>query len=212
MEKISCNVIQDILPLYIDHAVCDDTKKVVEEHLRECESCRRSYWEIEQDLCLPVVTEGKKSDNEELKQFKKFLSRRHLRTIFLAVTGVLIMIAAVTVFMNRYMRYIGYQEAGLTFISEDAYEVCFKDSINGNYRWRNELDRDTGIMKIYYEQTLWDRYVDCHFYALDHMRAFLKKDVVEVIYIDLDGTQETVWEASEEEKENYFRQDRGPLG
>ena len=31
MEKINCNVIQDILPLYIDDVVSDDTKELVEE-------------------------------------------------------------------------------------------------------------------------------------------------------------------------------------
>ena len=29
MEKINCNVIQDILPLYIDEVVSDDTKELV---------------------------------------------------------------------------------------------------------------------------------------------------------------------------------------
>ena len=38
---ISCNVILDILPLYIDGAVCEDTKKLVKEHLEGCENCRR---------------------------------------------------------------------------------------------------------------------------------------------------------------------------
>ena len=28
MEKINCNVIQDILPLYIDDVVSDDTKEL----------------------------------------------------------------------------------------------------------------------------------------------------------------------------------------
>ena len=31
MGKINCNVIQDILPLYIDDTVSDDTKELVEE-------------------------------------------------------------------------------------------------------------------------------------------------------------------------------------
>ena len=35
MEKINCNVIQDILPLYIDDVVSDDTKELVEEHLQK---------------------------------------------------------------------------------------------------------------------------------------------------------------------------------
>ena len=38
MEKINCNVIQDILPLYIDDVVSDDTKELVEEHLKTAKS------------------------------------------------------------------------------------------------------------------------------------------------------------------------------
>ena len=42
MSKISCNVIQDIMPLYVDEIVSEDTKKLVEEHLKECEDCRKA--------------------------------------------------------------------------------------------------------------------------------------------------------------------------
>ena len=42
MSKISCHIIQDILPLYVDGIVSEDTKEMVEEHLRECESCRKA--------------------------------------------------------------------------------------------------------------------------------------------------------------------------
>ena len=33
MSKISCNVIQDIMPLYVDEIVSEDTKKLVEEQI-----------------------------------------------------------------------------------------------------------------------------------------------------------------------------------
>ena len=34
MKQISCNVIKDILPLYLDDVVSQDTREMVEEHLR----------------------------------------------------------------------------------------------------------------------------------------------------------------------------------
>ena len=40
MKKINCNIIRDILPLYLDDVVCDDTKELVEDHLNVCDSCR----------------------------------------------------------------------------------------------------------------------------------------------------------------------------
>ena len=59
MEKINCNVIQDILPLYIEDAVSEDTKELVEEHLQDCEICQRVYHETKTfsytHLTLPTI-------------------------------------------------------------------------------------------------------------------------------------------------------------
>lgn len=43
---MDCNVIRDLLPLYQDEAVSEETKKVIEEHLESCEDCRRFYDEM----------------------------------------------------------------------------------------------------------------------------------------------------------------------
>ena len=53
MSKISCNVIQDIMPLYVDEIVSEDTKKLVEEHLKECEDCRKEMEKMRAKIILP---------------------------------------------------------------------------------------------------------------------------------------------------------------
>ena len=35
--KISCNIIEDLLPLYVDDMVSEDSRQLVEEHLKESE-------------------------------------------------------------------------------------------------------------------------------------------------------------------------------
>ncbi|OEH91146.1 zf-HC2 domain-containing protein [Bacillus solimangrovi] len=37
MKEIKCTIIQDVLPLYIDEVVSQDTKEMVDEHLQHCE-------------------------------------------------------------------------------------------------------------------------------------------------------------------------------
>ena len=37
--KVSCDIIRDILPLYAEDMVSEDTKGMVEEHLCECPDC-----------------------------------------------------------------------------------------------------------------------------------------------------------------------------
>ena len=43
--KISCNIIEDLLPLYVDDMVSEDSRQLVEEHLqdvsRHAERCRK---------------------------------------------------------------------------------------------------------------------------------------------------------------------------
>ena len=38
--KFDCKVIEDLLPLYSDSVCSDESRKLVEEHLQECENCR----------------------------------------------------------------------------------------------------------------------------------------------------------------------------
>ncbi len=39
MDKIPCNLIEDLLPLYIENDVSNETKEIIETHLNECENC-----------------------------------------------------------------------------------------------------------------------------------------------------------------------------
>ena len=65
MEKINCNVIQDILPLYIDDVVSDDTKELVEEHLQNCE---RQFSRVRRTRKIPagVLTHGKDNNYQDV--------------------------------------------------------------------------------------------------------------------------------------------------
>lgn len=40
-DIITCEIIQDLLPLYEDGCCSEQSRKIVEEHLAECESCRK---------------------------------------------------------------------------------------------------------------------------------------------------------------------------
>lgn len=38
--KISCDIIKDLLPLYHDNVCSTDSRKLIEEHLENCEECK----------------------------------------------------------------------------------------------------------------------------------------------------------------------------
>ena len=41
--KYTCEMIQDLLPLYLDDVASSSSRQAVEEHLEECEDCRKIF-------------------------------------------------------------------------------------------------------------------------------------------------------------------------
>lgn len=39
-ESMKCNIVKDLLPNYVDELCSEETKKMVEEHIKDCEQCR----------------------------------------------------------------------------------------------------------------------------------------------------------------------------
>ena len=51
-----CELVQDLLPLYLDDACSASSKKVVEEHLAECEMCREVSEKLKDHTVEDVIT------------------------------------------------------------------------------------------------------------------------------------------------------------
>lgn len=70
--KYECDLIEDLLPLYIDSACGKTSKQIVEEHLAECEKCSemlKSYKDTEIDEA--IVKEKQEIIDSQAKYFKK---------------------------------------------------------------------------------------------------------------------------------------------
>ena len=97
MSKISCNVIQDIMPLYVDEIVSEDTKKLVEEHLKECEDCRKEMEKMRAKIILP---NKKKINQAEKELFQKLKHRLINRRIAAAILGAILVCALLQEFIQ----------------------------------------------------------------------------------------------------------------
>lgn len=54
---MNCEIIRDLLPLYVDQVCSSETAHEVKKHLRECPSCREIYEDMKKDVpkqTLPV--------------------------------------------------------------------------------------------------------------------------------------------------------------
>lgn len=88
MDKITCNVITDILPLYVDGIVSEDTRDLVMQHLSDCPECRKKYESMCANLSIPMD-----SNTKPLKRIKQAWNRKKVALIcFTLVAALMIMV------------------------------------------------------------------------------------------------------------------------
>lgn len=78
MSKVSCEIVKDLLPLYHDEVCSDESRKMIEEHLADCDSCKNELNRIGADI---GIAKGNVEKNlEEGNAIKKFaVSLKHSR-------------------------------------------------------------------------------------------------------------------------------------
>lgn len=59
--NINCNIIDDLLPLYLEDMCSEDSKAYLEEHLQECTACREKLARMKDS---DVISQVKKQKNE----------------------------------------------------------------------------------------------------------------------------------------------------
>lgn len=73
MKNVSCQIIEDLLPLYVDEACSEDSRHLIEEHLKECESCQKKLDEMSApvpDLYESIENEVKETNTYIMSFFK----------------------------------------------------------------------------------------------------------------------------------------------
>jgi hypothetical protein len=60
--KNNCDIVRDLLPLYLDDICNESSRKCVEEHIQGCEECRKLLQEIKTDLPEQLVSIPKEED------------------------------------------------------------------------------------------------------------------------------------------------------
>ena len=82
MREIKCSIIQDILPLYVDEVVSQDTKEMIEEHLVHCEKCQKEYEVMRRELFIPA--------ENKVSIFKKINKKWRNKKVKISIVSVFV--------------------------------------------------------------------------------------------------------------------------
>lgn len=187
MREINCNIANDLMPLYVDDVLSEDSREMLEEHISGCQSCREILKEMRSDV--PIVEE------KDVKPLKKIRKKLLIRSVIIII--LLIVLAAA---------YIACEAISIpvTYVGEDLMndmEVVFME--DGVYLRRENLSargdiiivedgKRDGCVKFYigenvpdhFRMSWWER--TCYTQLVEYP-LFSGQEIKEVAYCDKDG-------------------------
>jgi len=112
MDK-TCSIVQDLLPLYEEDMLREETKEFVDGHLSQCAACRAELDALKADVKPAPVSA------QPLRDLKRQLQRRKLTAVLLAVTLALTLATAGFAYLTA-PQYLPYDAADWSVHEPDA--------------------------------------------------------------------------------------------
>lgn len=147
--KISCEIIQDLLPLYCDGVCSQDSKQAVEAHLKDCEKCKADTLSMEQDMGTRLVqTKDDKIVKAAAAAWKKGKTRAFIKGCLIALLSIIVLIAGYCSFhwfstadesnldalAQRAADYLNYDELSIEKVEQrGSYLAALCKDTNGNW-------------------------------------------------------------------------------
>lgn len=109
--KNICEIVQDLLPLYVDGCCTQGSRELVEEHLKECSACKQVFGEMTGDIPTPKEPEAEaepipaepvpeEPEKKREKTFRKGMKKIRRRWIA-SLVAVIILVPFVLLGINQ---------------------------------------------------------------------------------------------------------------
>lgn len=201
MKKISCDIIKDVLPLYLDGIVSEDTKEMVEEHLSSCDSCRKEAELLKQNLVLPSMQNIQLSEVRVLKKLKSKFRKKN--TIIFVSSVIIIILLAISLHSYAILSEtcIPYDDEFMRITETDGklYATYRGENLGGTVSLAPSTvtleGSEKNIAVFYYYETPWSKYIQPIFEKDDYESTFCLGDREEIDQIyygefELDGSMQ----------------------
>ncbi len=201
MKKISCDIIKDVLPLYVDGVVSNATKEMVEEHLISCDSCRKEAELLKQDIILPTSKNIQLSEAKIFKKLKSHLRKKNVIILVSTILATTLLIIGLHSYAVLTKNFIPYDDKIISIneIGGKLYATYQGDNLGGTVYSAPETVTINGSEKkitiFYYYKTPWSEYIQPIFERDNFEDTFLlgKTDEIDQIYygeFQLDGSEQ----------------------
>ncbi|GIP47767.1 hypothetical protein J53TS2_13580 [Paenibacillus sp. J53TS2] len=155
MSRISCEVIQDLLPLYYDKVCSSASRALVEEHLTTCAECRELLDQMSGDIALPLPESGpgtslnaRQLEENGLRRIQASWKRSKT---FAFVRGFLLAAAACAIL---YLGYLGLTEWNITRVPSKVIRITEVSQLhNGRIAYHVKMTDGYAVNQV---KGVWD--------------------------------------------------------
>ena len=147
--KVTCNVIRDVLPLYVENMLSVDSCIMVEEHIEQCKECKSYLDEMRTIHEIPADRSA-----SPLFKIRSTVRKKRIQTAILTMMFTIMMIVITIAFLTA-PEYIPYSESSITIseIGNGAVLALFDKNVSGYDINRYPTDDNTGYE---YHITTWN--------------------------------------------------------
>lgn len=148
-NDLTCEVVQDLLPSYVDGLTSDVSNQAVEQHMKTCESCRKLYSEMREPMNgedVSEINDGQKADSKkssEIDFLKKIRKKNRMRIL----AAVLIVVIAVGVGLWSKVYVVGQEVEQAEFVQANVAVEDHKVSVQGLL-----LDATKGVSDVAFQE------------------------------------------------------------
>ena len=124
--KISCEVAEDLLPLFVENSCSDDSKKLLDTHLKMCPVCKKKYERMKNnDFFVDTVDE---TDKEiELLSYAKKIRCRRMILSFLIPLMILFVGFASSITYEACKLMLSQDAKPIVNFDKEVYNLATKD-------------------------------------------------------------------------------------
>ncbi len=157
-----CKLIQDLLPLYYDGVCSDESRKIIEEHLSECDECSRIFEEIRKSDSVSVpaapIHEMQKADS--LKKIKRKILRKQILIAAASLAAAVVIWFGISIPLKLSVNAAKSENISVSLLNGDLI-ARLHGSFPGDIRIKNvEINSDAeGKYYMFFNisESKWDR-------------------------------------------------------
>lgn len=129
---LPCEVVCDLLPVYIDGLCGEETSQLVREHLEECEECRKEHTAMSEDM-LRTKASAESKKGGALKKTLKKIKKHTVKMVCIYLAAALAAGGVLYTLMEIPLRTVHYSELELTVSHQTVTKENLRENESGFY-------------------------------------------------------------------------------